>query len=249
MVIGAALFVFQERLLFLPTVLEDNYQYEFQVPFEELNFYPETGVQLNAVLFKATDPKGIIFYSHGNAGDLSRWGDIASRFVAYNYDVLVWDYRSYGKSRGPLSEEVFYRDAQYVFDQVTSSYNPGSIVLYGRSLGTAMTSYLASKNEVGQAILETPFYSITDVAKRRFPIFPVKRLIKYKFPNHAFIPHIDVPISIVHGTEDTVVPYDSAQKLMELKNPHLSFTSIEGGDHNNLAEFKAFNELIDQLLQ
>jgi hypothetical protein len=72
MVIGAALFVFQERLLFLPTVLEDNYQYEFQVPFEELNFYPETGVQLNAVLFKATDPKGIIFYSHGNAGDLSR---------------------------------------------------------------------------------------------------------------------------------------------------------------------------------
>ena len=247
--IGASLFVLQERLLFLPTVLEENYQYEFQVPFKELNFHPEPGVRLNALLFKAAEPKGLIFYSHGNAGDLSRWGDIASEFVAYHYDVLVWDYRSYGKSRGPISEKVFYSDAQYVFDQVSSAYPPKNIIVYGRSLGTAITSYLGSRNEVGRVILETPFYSITDVAQRRFPIFPVKRLMKYHFPNYEFIPQIEAPLTLIHGTEDSVVPYESARKLMEAAHGQMRFISIEGGDHNNLADFRAFNELIEQLLQ
>ena len=164
-------------------------------------------------ILKRKNPKGVMLYFHGNAGDLSRWGTIAEYFVAKHYDVLVMDYRTYGKSTGKLSEQTFYDDAQFCYDYLLKSYSENEITIYGRSLGTGISTFLASKNKPKQLILETPYYSILDVAKQRFPIFPVSSLLKYKFPSHEFIKKVNCPITIFHGTEDAVVPYTSAEKL------------------------------------
>jgi fermentation-respiration switch protein FrsA (DUF1100 family) len=246
--IGSALYFFQEKILFLPTTLEHNYQYEFDFPFEELFLKTEENTIINALHFKVENPKGVILYFHGNAGDLSRWGNITEYFSKMNYDVLVMDYRTYGKSEGKLSEQAFYKDAQYCYGYLLKQYSEDEITLYGRSLGTGIASYLASKNKPNQLILETPYYSILDVAEHRFPMFPVKQLLKYHFPTFQYLPKVSCPITIIHGTDDSVVPYSSAKKLSELKLHNLDFITVEDGTHNNLIEFEEYHQTIKSKL-
>ena len=248
LVLGATLSLLQERLLFLPNELEETYVFNFDIDFEELKLHPESKVLISAVHFKIANPKGIVLYCHGNAGDLTRWGRIASSFTAYGYEVLVWDYRTYGKSKGPLSESAINRDAQYLYNYLHKTFRSEDIILYGRSLGTGVASYLAANNAAQQLILETPFYSITDVAKYRFPFFPVEWLMRYKFPNNEYLPKVHCPITILHGTKDKVVPYRSAQKLKSIGLKGLEFVTIIGGGHNNLSDFEKFHSVIAKCL-
>lgn len=247
--ISAALYFMQEKLLFLPSVLEQDYQYQFNYNFEELNFETDDGAILNAIHFKVENPKDVILYFHGNAGDLSRWGTIAEFFVEKNYDVLVMDYRTYGKSKGKLSEDAFYSDAQLFYDYLTKSYNEEDITVYGRSLGTGVATYIASKNKPKQLILETPYYSIADVGKHRFPFLPVETLLKYKFPTYKFIKEVSCPITMFHGLNDQVIPYESAEKLYKSSpNKYTSFITIEAANHNNIIEFESYHTIIKKVL-
>ncbi len=249
LMIGSLIYFFQEKLLFLPTVLEQDYQFEFQSPFEELFFKTDEDAVINALHFKAESPKGILLYFHGNAGDLSRWGKLTEYFVALNYDVLVMDYRTYGKSSGKLSERAFYEDAEYCYNYLLKDYSESEITLYGRSLGTGIASYVASKHNPRQLILETPYFSIQDVAKDRFPVFPVKPLLKYRFPTFEYLKETSCPITIIHGTDDSVVPYASGKKLGDLHLENLNFVTIEGGQHNNLVAFESYHETIKSCLK
>ncbi|WP_323786838.1 alpha/beta hydrolase [Psychroserpens sp.] len=247
--IGASLYFLQEKILFLPTTLAQDYQYDFRYPFEELFLKTAEDVTINAIHFKTQNPKGVILYFHGNAGDLSRWGIIGEHFVSLNYDVFIMDYRTYGKSKGKLSEQGFYDDAEFCYNYLLKSYTEEDIVLYGRSLGTGIATFLASKYQPKQLILETPYYSILDVAKHRFPMFPVKTLLKYEFPSNEFITNVECPILMLHGTDDTVIPYRSAEKLKGVApEKTTSFITIEGGDHNNLISFDLYKEGIKALL-
>ena len=107
---------------------------------------------------------------------------------------------------------------------------------------------MASKNNPKQLILETPYYSIADVAKNRFPLFPVKKLLKYKFPTYQYIQTIKCPITIFHGTDDALVPYSSGQKLTQFNLNNLDFITIQDGKHNNLIEFETYHDNISKLL-
>lgn len=247
--IGSSLYFFQERLLFFPSTLKQNYQYQFQHNFEELFFKTDDNTIINSLHFKVENPKGVILYFHGNAGDLSRWGTVSEYFVDMEYDVLIIDYRTYGKSTGKLSEVAIYSDAQYCYDYLLKKYSEDEITLYGRSLGTGIASYLASKNNAKQLILETPYYSVLDVAKDRFPVLPVKQLLKYHFPTYQFLPKARCPITIIHGTADSVVPYASAKKLLKLNIENLEFITIEGAEHNNLIEFEEYHTTIQTILK
>lgn len=245
----SSLYFLQDKLMFLPTFLAQDYQYQFNFPFEELFFKTEEDAIINALHFKAENPKGVILYFHGNAGDLSRWGTIVEYFVAKNYDVLVMDYRTYGKSTGTLSEAAFYHDAQFCYDYLKERYEESEITIYGRSLGTGIATYIASRNQPKQLILETPYYSMVDVAKRRFPIVPVKQLMRYELPNHKYIKLVKCPITMFHGTDDKVIPLESAEKLFRsLSNDKVNFTVIEDGNHNNLIDFEAYHNVVDKVL-
>lgn len=247
--IGSALYFFQEKILFLPTTLEQDYHFESDYPVDELFLKTDDNATINALHYKVENPKGVILYFHGNAGDLSRWGKIAEYFVAKQYDVFVMDYRTYGKSKGSLSEEAFYKDAQYCYDYLLKQYSETEITLYGRSLGTGIASYLASGNQPKQLILEAPYYSILDVAEHRFPMFPLEKLMKYQFPTFKYLPKTSCLITIIHGTDDSVVPYISGRKLLDLNLDNLKFVTVEGGNHNNIIEFEEYHILIHELLQ
>lgn len=247
--IGASLYFIQEKILFRPSVLAQDYVYNFEYNFEELFLDTDDHAVINALHFKNENPKGVILYFHGNAGDLSRWGEITEFFVKKQYDVFVMDYRTYGKSTGTLSEQALYKDAQLCYDYVKSRYTEDSITVYGRSLGTGIATYLASENKPKQLVLETPYYNILDVAKYRFPIFPVKYLIRYKLPSNVFIKEVHCPISIFHGTEDSVVPFQSGKKLYQkTSKENIFFITIDNGKHNNLIEFDAYHKHIKKIL-
>ncbi|RMA64489.1 alpha/beta hydrolase [Ulvibacter antarcticus] len=248
--LSLGLYFMQEKIIFLPTKLQTDYSYDFSTSFEEIFLDAQDGAQLNALHFKAEKPKGIILYFHGNAGDLSRWGEIASEYTKFDYDVLVMDYRTYGKSTGKLSEVAMLQDAQLFYDYVNEMYSEEKIVVLGRSLGTTFAAYVSSRNSPNKLILETPFYSMEQMAKLRFPYFPVSYFLRYKFPSNEYIQNVKCPVVIFHGTEDSVVPYESGVQLSELvPTPQLSFISIPDGDHNDLLSFKEYSKGISEALQ
>jgi len=247
--IGTSLYFIQEKFLFRPTVLSQDYKFNFSHDFEELFFKTDDHAVINALHFKVENPKGVILYFHGNAGDLSRWGIITEYFVEKDYDVLVMDYRTYGKSTGILSEQALYSDAQFCFNYIKNNYSEKDITVYGRSLGTGIATYIASENNFKQLILETPYYNIKDVATHRFPMFPIKYLLNYKLSSNLFIKNVKCPISIIHGTDDNVVPFNSGKKLFEVSiKDKTSFTKVEGGNHNNLIEFESYHDFIKKTL-
>ncbi|MEP3836465.1 MAG: alpha/beta hydrolase [Algibacter sp.] len=250
LMVGSLLYFIQEKMLFLPTVLEQDYKFQMSYPFKELFFKTEEHAFINAIHFKIEKPKGVVLFFHGNAGDLSRWGTIAEYFVEKQYDVLVMDYRTYGKSKGTLSEKALYFDAQYCYDFLKTEYREEDITIYGRSLGTGLATHVASKNNPKQIILETPYYSILDVAQSRFPMFPVKYFLKYKLFSYQFIEAVNCPILILHGTNDQVVPYESAKKLYKVSpKEKTTFITFDGGGHGNLSSFDRYHQHMEKMLK
>jgi len=241
--------VMQKKLIFLPSKLPQDYSYKFHQPFEEFFLKTEDGAKLNAIHFKNENPKGVILYFHGNAGDLSRWGKVTSYFMTFEYDVVVMDYRTYGKSTGTLSEDLLLKDAQLFYDYLKNDWEESQILVYGRSLGTNIAAFVASKNKPKLLILESPFYSLVDVAKRRFPFLPVRYLLKYKFPTYRYIKDVACSIVIFHGTMDDVVPIVSGIKLSKvIPSNRLEFVKIMDGNHNNLMEFMVYKSKIEEIL-
>ncbi|PTM11529.1 MAG: alpha/beta hydrolase [Bacteroidetes bacterium] len=247
--INTSLYLLQDKILFRPTVLDQEYQFEFANKFEEVFLKTDEAAIINAIHFKVENPKGVILYFHGNQGDLQRWGKITEYFVDKDYDVFVMDYRTYGKSIGTLNENVLYSDADYMYNHIKKQYKESEIIVYGRSLGTTFATFVASKHNPKQLILETPYYSMIDVAQNRFPLIPVKQFMNYEFPTFSFIDDVDCNIIILHGTSDKIVPFLSGQKLFQVApKPSTKFISIDGASHNNLINFEAYHREIDAIL-
>ena len=248
--IGSLLYSFQESMLFHPWELDQDFSYEFRHDFDELFLNSSDGAVINALHFKVERPKGVILYFHGNAGHLQRWGEITSYFVDLGYDLMLIDYRGFGKSTGPISEQALYDDGLLAYNYVLQRYAWEDIIVYGRSLGSSVATKVAGGQQVGRLILESPFYNLYDVARKRFPIFPVKKMLKYQLPNNEHLQLVDSPIHIFHGTDDYVVPFSSGRKLADsIRSEKLQFVPIEGGGHNNLDSFESYREAMEALLK
>ncbi len=242
------LYFFQEKFIFQPSKLDQDFQYTFSEPFTEFSMETTDGAVLNAIHFKRENPKGVILYFHGNAGDLARWGEIATFFAKKEYDVVIMDYRTYGKSTGKLKEELLFADAQLFYDYLLERYAEEAIIVYGRSLGGAIATHVASNNTPAKLLLETPFYNLYDAAKYRFSFLPLKLLLRYTFESNKHIQKVKCPIVIFHGTEDSVVPYESGKRLFEEGPSPKKFITVPLGNHNDLASFPEYQESIDNAL-
>lgn len=249
-VVSGLLALFQEKLIFMPEVLPQDYTYEFSSDFEELYLESHDGkAQLNALHFKVKNPKGIVVYYHGNAGQLADWGLVVQDFVESDYDVLVMDYRGYGKSTGKLSEKALYSDALLFYEYASERYPEDKITVYGRSLGTTFAAYVAAKKNPSKLFLEAPFYSLNYIVQQKFSTFPVTWSLKYHFPTDKFVKDVTCPIVIFHGTDDNLIDIENSKKLADLiPDNQLRFISIPNGGHNDLVNEKEYREAIDSLL-
>lgn len=248
-IVGFALLYFlQERFIFLDDELPPDHEYSFNASFEEVNIASD-GAVLNALHFKADSAKGLILYFHGNQGNLTRWGEVVIPFVEMGFDVLIMDYRGFGKSKGKRTQKTLLSDAELFYDYARKEFEEDRIVIYGRSLGTGLASYLAGNHKPAKLILETPYYSMASVGQQLYPIFPVSWAMRFNFKSFEYLKTASCPIYIFHGTEDRVVPYSQGERLFETLPPDQSqLITIEGGRHKDLAGFEEYWQELGTLL-
>lgn len=238
----------QESLIFRPTYLPPDYSFDHYSNFEELYFPIEKG-KIHALHFKTENPKGVILYFHGNSEALESWGAVAEDFTKNGYEVLMPDYRTYGKSTGTLSQNGLYKDALMVFEYLKKSWSPDQIIIYGRSLGTGIGTELATLVKAKLLILETPYTSMSAMANKTVPFVPIKWLMKYQLRNIVKMKKLKCKVHIFAGTEDMLTPYKHAVALAK-KTDYFpsSLTTIQGAGHNNIAEFPLYHSTLTRLL-
>jgi uncharacterized protein len=251
-VLIAGLILFQRFIILHPKKLAKDYHFDF--PRSE-EFYVQISeeIKISALRFSTSDSvsKGVVLYFHGNADNLARWGEHATQFTERGYDVVMYDYRGFGKSNGRLDEKNFLNDAQYIFDDLSRRYNPDKIVLYGRSLGCGAAIKVASENPVKKLILETPYYSIPDAAFSHLPIFPFQYVSEFQVNTYEWLPKVHCDIHVFHGTDDDIIPYSQSIKLLSStnRNPNKTLTTLQGGHHRGLENFKEYQAKLDEVLK
>ncbi len=242
------MFEFQEKFIFEAEKLPDDFIFQNKNSFEEINYYPDKSTRINALLFRAVNSKGVVFYNHGNAGNLEKWMEIADDFLRLNYDLLLYDYRGYGKSKGKLSEKALHDDAIYIYNELKKDYPENNIIVYGRSLGTGIAAHTASVTSPKQLILETPYYSLIHLIRKMHRWLP-KSIIKYHFRTDLYLRSVKCPLLIFHGTDDEIVDYEDGLKLKELFKPGDEFVTIEGGRHSGLRHYDLYGKYLEAALR
>jgi len=247
----------QRRLVFFPERLDDDAVLRFSRPHVDVFFDSPTGSRLHAVRFGADDDDGgskrrAILYLHGNAGSLRSWGEVGAALAAMLTDagrddaVYVLDYGGYGRSRGTLDEPTLLADVLAVHDAIAARH--GDVVVFGRSIGTGPATWVASRRRPALLILETPYASLVDLAERLMPWVP-SVLLAFRFPSDAWMREVRCPVHILHGTDDEVIPLASAERLIAGGLPAgSSVTIVDGGHHNDLADFPAWGQAVRRVL-
>jgi uncharacterized protein len=238
----------QEKIIFHPDVLPKDYTFSFVQPFQEINIKTKDNTNLNGLLFKAGNSKGLVFYLHGNSGAVNTFGTFAEIYTDLNYDVFFLDYRGFGKSEGNISSQKdLLEDVQIVYDNFKSQYPEDKIVVAGYSIGTGPATYLAANNNPKKLILHAPYYSLIDIMGQRFPVFSTI-LLKYPLPTGEYLKSVKAPITIFHGTADSTIPYNSSLKLQELFKQKDKLFTLEGDGHAGImSNPKYLEELKNEL--
>lgn len=193
------------------------------------------GVPVHALHFAGTKAKRTIVHFHGNAELVDDNANLARELAHKGFDVVLVEYRGYGRSRGaPTTEEGIYRDATAVLDLLaTRGVQKDAIVLFGQSLGTGTAAEMALQKRGARLVLVAPFTSTVDLARRAMPILPGTLVIEDRFDTLSKAPQIDVPALVVHGDADDVVPPDHGEQVSKaLPKGHLLKVPLAG--HGNI---------------
>ncbi|MGN6436373.1 MAG: alpha/beta hydrolase [Agriterribacter sp.] len=248
---GVGAYIFQDKIFLHPEPLPAGGKYGFTKPHREIDVALDKDYNMNVVQFlpAADSAKGVVLYFHGNMKNIARYAVYADLFTVNGYEVWMVDYPGFGKSTGKLTEQKMYDYAEQLYTMAASRFKANQIVVYGKSLGTGVAAWLASKKSCQQLILETPYYSFHSLAAHYMPVYPVTKLIKLELPTNKYVNIINAPVTIFHGTNDDVIPYSNAIKLKKDLKPTDHFFTIENGAHNNLADFPLFRQKLDSLLR
>lgn len=247
--ISLVLYFFQDVFLFKPEKLPKDFHFHYDnQEIEEYNVETRDGAIINGLRFKAKNPKGVVFYLKGNSKSIKGWGKFAVDFTRHGYDVVMVDYRGFGKSTGRRTQKAVKRDLQVIYNKIKENVAEKYIILYGRSLGSGFATKLASMNHPRMLILDAPYYSLSKVAKRYIPFMPLSILIKFPMPTYKWLQYVQCPIHIVHGTDDKLIPYKTSVKLSKIKPKLTTLHSIIGGGHKNLNTFESYHKILEEII-
>ena len=235
----AFLYVMQERMLFPATVLPADFRFRFPQPFEEIRI-PVNGAVLDALHFTQDDAKGLVFFLHGNAGNLETWATGLDFYERVGYDLFIFDYRAYGKSTGGIrSEEELHADVRAAWDVIAPRYRGKPIVIYGRSIGTGLAARLARDVHPALLVLVSPYASLAAAAKRAYPLAP-SWLLKYPLRTDAIIGAVTTPVMLLHGRDDAIIPASDSVLLQSLAHAPVELVLVDGAGHNDIHHFPVY---------
>ena len=242
-VITVVVYFFQRKLLyhpFSPQITGKGLIHNF----ETINFKTSDNFELKGWFHLKNSNKKTILFLHGNAGNLDNRIDKLNFLGNMDINFLIISWRGYSGNPGNPSETGLYKDALGGIEWLNKKgISNDRIILYGESLGTAITTEVAQNENFAGIILEAPFTSMVDMGQKIYPIFPVKFLLKDKYESKNKIKNIKSPILVLHGRKDKIVPFYMGEKIFEMANsPKFKyFTDLD--DHMMNFDEKLVNEI------
>jgi uncharacterized protein len=197
------------------------------------------GLELGAWFVPGHPPQRgfTVLVANGNAGDRSLRAPLASALAEEGLSVLLFDYRGYGGNPGTPSEQGLAHDARaaYRFLVEEASVAPERVLLFGESLGAAVVAELATEHRAGGLLLRSPFSDLATVGRLHYPFLPVDALLRDRFPVAEHIRAVDLPTTVVLGTEDSIVPPELSRSVADAAAGPTTVVEVEGAEHNDPA--------------
>jgi fermentation-respiration switch protein FrsA (DUF1100 family) len=230
---GLAVIAFgQRKLMYFPYVREAAPAAVGLPDAKILYLRTDDGETLLAWFIAPAPGRPLILYFHGNANALGELGPRFQQLTATGAGVLGVEYRGYAGSTGSPSEDGLLRDGEAAYaEAIARGFSPKSIVAMGESLGSGVAVALAARHPVGAVVLDAPYSATVDVAQWRFPMFPVRWLMRDQFRSDQKIAKVCAPVLIVHGTADWTIPIRFGEKLFALANAPKDFIRLQGAGH------------------
>jgi len=234
-VLYGAVRVFEWKSLYYPSRTIAQVPSDIGMPYETVEIVTEDGVRLHAWWIPHEAARGSVIICHGNAGNIGDRVWIAQDLHSFGVNVLLFDYRGYGKSGGLTTEEGTYRDIRAAFEHVRSRHGGVEhppVLLYGRSLGGAVALQGALDKPVRGLILENTFASVKHMARALYPVLPVHWIVHFRYDNAAKIASLTVPVLIANSEDDEMIPFEQGRLLFERAPEPKTFQPLRGG-HND----------------
>ena len=229
---------FQRRLIYLPSTGAVPSAATMLAGARDVQLTTSDGLRLGAWYIPARRPAGAVtvLVANGNAGDRSLRAPLARGLANQGFGVLLFDYRGYGANPGSPSEEGLARDVRAARQFLLEEGVPGNHLLYyGESLGAAVVAELATEHPPAGLVLRSPFTDLASVGQIHYPFLPVRALLKDRFPVSEYLARVAVPITVVYGTADSIVPPDESRRSVAAARGPTRLVAVEGADHNDPA--------------
>lgn len=241
--IVVAAWLYQHRLLYLPSIPGRDWVATpdaIGLEYEDLRLTTDDGVELSAWWVPAATRKGVLLFFHGNAGNISHRLESIQIFNRLGLDVLILDYRGYGRSDGKPSETGTYLDAAAAWRYLTEErgHSPSEIVIFGRSMGAAIAARLASTSTPGPAalIVESPFTSTPDIAQEAYPFLPARWLTRFSYATRDYVTDVACPVLVIHSEDDEIIPVKHGREVFKAAPEPKQFLALRGGHNTGFLE-------------
>jgi uncharacterized protein len=235
LLVVALAWVFQRRLIYLPFGAPDGPAAAVLDGGQDVVLHTEDGLDLTAWWAPATGPArdATVLVAPGNGGSRLLRVPLARSLAAEGFDVLLVEYRGYGGNAGSPSEEGLAADVRAAHRYLVEERGvaPDRLVLFGESLGGAVLARLATERPVGALVLRSPFTSLADVGVRAYPFLPVRALLRDRFPLLEYMRSVQVPVAVVAGADDEIVPVEQSRAVAEAAGA--SYVELPGVRHND----------------
>jgi pimeloyl-ACP methyl ester carboxylesterase len=235
---AAFLYVYQRKLIYHPVPIDTEFS------AQEISI-DNRGTLLHGWMLNPGKPRAVIYFG-GNSEMVTHRQEYFVN-VFSDYSVYLINYRGYGKSQGSPSESGLFSDALAIYDELIKRHD--SITAYGRSLGSGIAVYLATRRPLQKLILLTPYDSIAAVAQKIYPLFPVRYLIRDRYDSASRAPDIDVPVLIASAEFDREIQLEHTLALKQRFKPALvTYQMIAGAAHNDIIDFPEYRTVVQNFL-
>lgn len=224
---------------------------QFQLRYQDVQFLSADGTSLTGWWIPANRPRGTVVFCHGNAGNVGASAHLAPEFVKRGFNLLLWDYRGYGRSEGRPSEKGFYADARAAFDAAEAMSGKLPIVVFGNSLGAAVAIQLAKDRPAAALVVQGAFASAADMARRMYPKLPIDRLLSVSYDSAKTAAELKgLPKLFGHSPTDEVIPFQSGRILHAAAAEPKKFVLLAGqhDDHSWFVPGAAGNGELEEFL-
>jgi len=223
----------QPSMMFYPYAELEATPKDWGLAYEDVSLTTSDQIKLHGWYLPVNEAKQVILFFHGNGGNISHRGNSLDIFHSLGLNVLIIDYRGYGKSTGTMSEQGLKFDAmaawQYLVKQ--RGFKPEDIVIFGRSLGGAVATQLATQVNEKALIVESTFSSANDMASIMMPLISNFIYLRYDFNTEKIINQVNSPVLLMHSKDDDVIPYELGEKVFAAAKSPKYFFELHGG-HN-----------------